>query len=192
MDTKYIVNKLLSRKTKDYTYLAAFFLLFSFFLFFVIRPNLLSVFNANTKIEELKKIDAVYGEQIIKVIDLQTSFENNRSAFSLLSDAIARSPQVNKILSDINTLIDKHELTVDRVNIGEINLKEAKLADQLKAVTITVETGGTFQNLISFIEDLSKQRRLKVIKSFSMGRDDKGSTDSAALKVRFDIEGYFL
>lgn len=192
MDTSSLVKKIVNKRTRDYGYLIAFFFLFSFFVFFVIRPNVLSVFSANVKIDELTKIDRLYGDQIVKVIDLQTSFENHRNDFYLLSDAISQKPQVNKILSDINNLTDKDKVSIDQININDINLKDVKSSDKLKAVIISFETKGEFESVAAFIDDMAKQRRLKIIKMLTMTTDKTEASKSGLLKMKFDIEGYYL
>ncbi len=67
MEKTALVKKLLSKKTKDYTYAIAFFLIFSFFLIAVIRPNILSVFSAGERINELEKQNRFYDLQISNI-----------------------------------------------------------------------------------------------------------------------------
>jgi len=54
MDKKKIIALLGERKVQDYTFNALFFLIFSFFLIFAIRPNVVTVFTLQQEFQELK------------------------------------------------------------------------------------------------------------------------------------------
>lgn len=194
MDKTALVKKLLSKKTKDYSYAIAFFLIFSFFLIAVIRPNILSVFSSGQRITQLEKQNKFYDSQIANIINIQSSLEANRDNLYLLKEAIAQSPQVNKVLGDINLILEKNKLTVDKINIGEINLKDAGGVQKLKAVSFQADVTGTFEDLRRLIDDLYGQRRLKLINDLvvSNSKDDKGASDSSHLKMKLNIEGYYL
>lgn len=192
MEKKQILKKLLTQKNKDYTYAIAFFLIFSFFILFIIRPNLVSVFEANNKIEELHKLDTFYNTQIDKIIELQTTLEENRDNMLLLNQAIASKPEVNKILSDLDVSSQEGTLVASGITVSDINLKEKEDGDKLKSFTLNMDFNGDFQNSVSFIKKIFDQRRLKTISNLNIGRDEKESSESSKLQITMMILGYFL
>lgn len=191
MDKSSLVNKLLGKK-KDYTYSIAFFLIFSFFIFFVIRPNLLTVFEAQSKIDQLKDANSKYEDQINKIINLQASFESSRENLIYLDEAIAKNPELGKILTDLKGTIEDIELEQDELEIAELKLKEREKGQTLQPVTITASLDGTFDEMFSFIKTLHSQRRLKSIKELSVSRENAASTESASLKIKLVISGFYL
>lgn len=191
MSKKNLINRLITEKTKNYTYTIAFFLVFSFFVYFVIRPNLLSVFVSNSKIDELKKIDRVYENQINKVIDLQSVLESNRDNFGLLKEAVSENPQVNKVLSDISLSAEKNKLLINKIIIGDINLRDSS-KQKLYAVSVNLDLRGNFASLMSFVKELNDQRRLKLVKKMTILKEDEKATESAELKINMEVEGYYL
>lgn len=192
MDRTQFLKKVFSKKTQDYSYAIAFFLIFSFFIIAVIRPNIVSVFSANAKIQELEGTNRVLEAQINNVLQIQTQIERSRDDFYLLKETIAASPQVNKVLSDINTAAEKNNLIIERASIGDVNLKDVSNPQKLKSVMMHLDLLGSYEDLTKFISDLYDQRRLKVIKKLSVARDAKSASDSSTLKLQFDIEGYYL
>jgi Tfp pilus assembly protein PilO len=186
------LKKLFSKRAKDYSYAIVFFLIFSFFILAVIRPNILSVFVAQQKIQKLEKLNEAFDKQINNVISIQSTIEQYRDNFFLLKEAVSRAPQVNKILSDLNNAIGNNHLTVDKINIGEVNLKDVGTGQKLKSVAIHSDLSGKFEDINNLISDLYGQRRLKVIKKMTVGKDEKEASDSSQLKIQLDVEGYYL
>lgn len=192
MDKSSLLKKMFTQKTRDYTYAIAFFFIFSFFVFYVIRPNLLSVFEANTKIEQLKNINKLYEEQIDKVIEVQSVLEANRDDLSYLKEAIALKPEVNKVLADINVSTEGGRLESERIDVSDINLKEKAVSEKLKSFVINMNLKGTFDDVLSYVRTIYNQRRLKLIPQLVFGRSEKESSQSSTLDIKLEVEGYYL
>ncbi len=193
---KSIFKKLFTEKTKDYSYTIIFFLAFSFFIFFVIRPNLVSVFDAISQVSDLSQEDKTYGSQIEKIIDIQSTMEQSRSDFGLLDQAISSTPQVYQLLRDVQSSTAKNGLLVNHVSVSDINLKDVGNGDKVSSVDLEINVSGTYNELVSFLKDTQNQRRLKLIKKMSMIKVDTSSTPqasaSSALELQLVIEGYYL
>ena len=192
MDKKFLIKKLLTKKNKDYTYAIAFFLIFSFFIFFVIRPNLLSVFEANSKIDSLKKLKFLYDEQIDKIIELQMTLEEGRENLVLLNQAVATKPEVNKILSDLDVSSNEGGLARSNIEVSDINLKEKENSDKLKSFGVHIDFSGGFPDSLALIKKVYNQRRLKTISNLLITKDEKESSESSQLKISMEILGYFF
>lgn len=192
MEKSTLVKKLLTKKNKDYTYTIFFFLIFSFFVFYVIRPNLLSVFEANTKIEKLKQINKTYEDQIDKVIEVQTILEENREDFSYLNEAISAKPEVNKVLSDVDVSSSGSKLISQRIDVSDINLKDRGSFGKLKSFIVNLSLQGEFTDGLSFFRKIYSQRRLKLAEDVLFNRSEKESSRSSTLDIKFQIEGYYL
>src|SRR3989338_9467864 len=191
MEKSLIIKKLFSKKTQDYSYAIAFFLIFSFFIFYIIRPNLITVFEINTKIEQLKSINKLYGEQIDKIVEVQASFEDNRDDFFLLKEAIATKPEVNKLLSDVDVASEGSKLTSEHISVTDINLKDKGSVNKLKSFIVNMNLLGTFEDTLVFINKIYNQRRLKLLPELEIARGQV-SSESATLNIRLEVEGYYL
>ncbi|MDO8609004.1 MAG: type 4a pilus biogenesis protein PilO [bacterium] len=187
------LNKIFTKKTTDYTFSVMFFLIFSIFIFFAIRPSLTTAFALKKEEIDLTKIDKVYEDKIMSIALVQSQMEENRADLPLIKQAISTSPQVNKMVEDIKVAADKSSFEIRKAAIGEVNLFETnnKLLQRLK---ITVDGVGTFSDFQQFVQIINEQRRLKMIQKVSISRDNvqNVSSDSGQLKIQFDIEGYYL
>jgi UbiD family decarboxylase len=193
MDRKKLLSYLSGKKTRDYTYMIAFFLIFSFFVFVLIRPNLIEIFSSFEKIDQLQKVDNFYEKQIEKSLTLQKDMEQIADKTYLLDDAIASRPKVNKMLDDIKVVLDKNDLKVDKINLFDVNLKDAGVK-HTKGVRITMTVRGSFTGISDFVTSIYKQRRLKVIKSLIITKDEEkiSSVSASLLSTQIQIEGYYL
>lgn len=192
MEKTSIIKKLFSKKTRDYTYAIAFFFIFSFFIFYVIRPNLVSVFEAQTKIEQLKNVNALYEEQIDKVIEVQSVLESNRDDLTFLTQSIAVKPEVNKILSDVDVSSEGSKLASQRTDVSDINLKDTGASEKLKSVKVNMNLIGKFDDTLNFIKKVYTQRRLKLIPDLQLGLNEKEGSRSGSLNILLNIEGFYL
>lgn len=193
MDRKKLLSYLTGKKTRDYTYMIAFFLIFSFFVFVLIRPNLIEIFSSFEKIDQLQKVDSFYEKQIEKSLTLQKDMEQIADRTYLLDDAIASRPKVNKMLDDIKIVLDQNDLKVDKINLFDVNLKDSSVK-HTKGVKITMTVKGSFTGISNFVASMYKQRRLKVIKSLVITKDEEKTSSASAslLSTQIQIEGYYL
>lgn len=187
-----LIQGLFKDKNKDYTYAIIFFLVFSFFMIFAIRPSLDTAFSLRKKLNELKTIDKEYEKEILKIIDLQKKIESVRDDLPILTEAVPNSVRVNKIINDLKKSVDKNNLTINNMSIGSVSLKENLNQKKTSSVEVNLDLKGTFKDGLSFIKDINNQRRLKVIKSFSVERENVVSSDSSKLLFHFSLENYYL
>ena len=71
-------------------------------------------------------------------------------------------------------------------------MKDVGTGQKLKSVAIHSDLSGKFEDISNLISDLYGQRRLKVIKKMTVGKDEKEASDSSQLKIQLDVEGYYL
>src|SRR3989344_2735540 len=173
MDLSSISRSIFVKKTGNYIFAIFFFLIFSIFIVFAIKPSLTTAFS-------LKKDDKIYEEKISNITSIQTQIEENRDSLPLFSQSISEHPEVNKIIEDIKKTADKNSLTINKASIVDINLSSTN--QELQDVKLIMEVGVSFDNLKQFVTDLFSQRRLKIIDNLIISRN-KESSGSSDLKV---------
>ena len=191
MDKK-AIKEFILRKSKDYSYTIAFFFTFSFFVLFIIRPNIVAIVSAFSQITNLQSINRVYDSQINKVIEIQSNIETHRDDLSLLNEAMSKTPQVNQIIRDLSEAAQETNTTVNRINIIEVNLKDVNMDQKTKPIHVDLKLNGQYPDLVNFIRAAYSQRRIKNINKLSFIRPELESTDSASLELTVEMEGYYL
>ncbi|MFA5136303.1 MAG: hypothetical protein WC489_02825 [Patescibacteria group bacterium] len=192
MQKDILKKHLVTNKTKDYTYLIIFFLTFSFFIFFVIRPNLVNVFSLQEELGRLSILDEGYENVIKKIINIQTFLETNRNDLYLLDQSISASPQINKLVQDIEIAATESGIILNQVDISEVSLKEKEKRKTRGTLLVNMQTRTGFTEARQFITNLILQRRLKTLKHITIDKSEKSSSKSAGLDIQIELEGYYL
>lgn len=187
---KHLIASLSEKKTKDYTFMTLFFIIFSIFIFFAIKPSLSTALNLSTQEKNLVILDTKYELLIGQIVQIQSALEQVRDRLYLIDEALPEQPNLNVIMSDIQNSASKNNVIIRTISVQRINLVETK-KEALRSMIVNVELGSSFDNYVGFERDLILQRRLKIIRSVSIDRDATGS-GSASLQIRAEIEGYYL
>lgn len=190
-----ISKKIFTKKRTDYTFTILFFLIFSLFILFAIKPSLSTAAELKREESDLRRIDSIYEGNIVNMLSIQSLIESHRDEIPLLTDAISDHPQVNKMIDDIKKVSDQTSFVINKASIGEVNLLDTK-NKKLQSLHLTIEGSSDFDNLMKFIQALSNQRRLKTIQKMviTKGFDnpDNPASKSGQLKVVMDLEAYYL
>lgn len=187
-----LIKQLTSKKAKDYTYAIIFFLIFSFFIFFVIRPNLINVFSLQEELGKLRIMDTGYENVIEKIINIQTFLETNRNDLYLLDQAVSSTPQINKLIQDIEAAASSSGIVITQINISKIDLKNKSEQTKKNILMVNVATHAGFGEAKEFVNNLITERRLKNLKNITLDRNEKSASSSATLDIKIDLEGYYL
>lgn len=187
-----ISKKIFTKKTADYTFTILFFLIFSLFIFFAIKPSLTTAAELKREELDLKRIDTQYENKIVNIASVQSLMEEHRDELPLLTDAISDHPQVNKMIDDIKKMSDQTSFTIKKAGVGEVNLLDTK-NKKLQTLHLTIEGSSDFDTLLKFIQALSNQRRLKTVQKMVITKDQSPQASAGAqLNVIMDIEAYYL
>jgi len=186
-----MINKnIFQKKIFDYSYLIMFFLFFSFSIFFIIRPTLITLFSLKKEYLDLENINRIYDEKIINFSQLQQYLETNREKLPYLKEAMPDRPNLNKIIDDLYKVASLSGLVFKNINTPSISLKEAT-EKNYKSINFDINAVSDFDQMMSFIENLLEQRRLKLIKKLTISQSEEG-TSSSQLKIEMKVETGYL
>lgn len=193
MDRETIIKKLTGAKIKDYSYAIIFFLVFSFFLFAVIRPNITTVFNLQAELDNLQAVDKSYNNVIDKIITIQTVLENTRDNIFVFDEALPAKPELNKLIDSFKQTATDANVNLNKLTINKIDLKQDKKQKDTNQIEINAETTASFDEINNFIKLLLNQRRLKTIKNISITKNGEiESTSSGKINIKFVVDSFYL
>lgn len=193
MDKKTILRNIFGREeVRDYTYQILFFLLASLFAYLIIKPALSIAFSLKREAQDLKNIREVYEKNRDRLVSLTTNLTFIRDKIYLLDIALPRLPGTKILIDDIKNAATENNLVIEDLNLSNVNLKSDKDMNQLKILSISMQTSGNFTDAKGFILKLSDQARLKTIKNLRILKEDKEASESGGLKVILELEGYYL
>ena len=190
MDRKKILELLGEKKVQNYSFTIVFFLVFSIFVYFAIRPNLITAFSLQKELQDIKLQNREYDEQILQILNYQTTVEQYRDKFYLLDEAIPATPQLAKVLDDVKKSAEESGMVLTSITTEEIDFKK-KEDDTLAAIKINMITSSPLSQVELLLKALVNQRRIKTIDSFSIGA--AGNTEDADVySITLEIQGYYL
>jgi len=187
-------NILYLKKFEKYFYFSLFFLVATFFMIFVIRPNLRQLFFANQKLDQLKKIDEKYNRLLERIIKFQNDLESHRDDLLLIDQAITDSPQINKAITQIEALIGKNNLSINSMSVSNVDLKSELKLSETQTLKINLILEGDYENFRKFLTDISNQRKIKIVDNFLIEKESTltQSTASANLKIQLQVNSFHL
>ena len=186
-----IKEQLFNKKTKDYTNLTFFFFIFSIFTFFVIRPSLTTAFSRQSEEVSLKEVEAQYEQIVSRIPQIQSALEEVRQDRVLIDSALPSTPQINTIVLEIRDGGEESGMPIGRMTVSNVSLVGPS-APTMKSVLIDVESVTTYDKVLAFQQEINNQRRVKKIKAFEIIKEDLQASTSGTLKVKMQIEGYYL
>lgn len=177
---------------RDYTYAIMFFIVSTFFILFVIRPVLTIAISIKREAQDLERINAIYEQNIVKVLQLQADIEDLRSRRSLLDDAMPYQPRVEQVISDIRRAASDSNVPIQNFTIGNIGLKgvEKPVNQQREFVDASMTVTGSYANVDALLRAITQQRRVKGIDQLSMVVVP-GADGQINITMSLELEAYY-
>jgi Tfp pilus assembly protein PilO len=193
MNKELFINKILAKKEiKDYTYVILFFVVSSFFIFFAIKPAVLIAFSLKRQVLDLQSINTIYEKNILKLVDIQSKLENTRNKTYLLEEAVPKNPEMRVLIDNIKQVASSEGIIINDLSLSSVNLKNDRRDQRMKPLKINIEAKSDFYGINNFMKRIIEQKRIKVINNLKILRENDSATNSANLKVKIEIEGYYL
>lgn len=191
MNTKELIAKLTQdEKVKDYSYVILFFLISSFFAWFVIKPVLGIAFSLDRQKKDLDVIDAVYEKNLNELINTQSKLELIRDRVALLDQALPSGPHTQTVLQSIQNAAVKTGVSMSKVSIAKINIKTNGKTPE--TFSINTQIDGSFGQAQAFIQELMKQRRIKTINNLHMVSVNATEQSVSAVRLELVVEVAYL
>lgn len=187
MDKKKLVNLLQDKKIQDYSYITFFFLIFSIFLFFAIRPNIITAFSLRKELQELKLKDREAEETIMQIVNYQSVVETQRDKLKLLDEALPSSPGLAKAVEDVRQTASDSGFLVSNMDVDSVEFIDENGEGELKTFNINLGAEATTEQLNTFILKILNQRRLKDFDTVKMFVDENSKRT-----VNLIIKNYYL
>ncbi|MEX1052582.1 MAG: type 4a pilus biogenesis protein PilO [Patescibacteria group bacterium] len=192
INLKKLIKSIGSKKIKDYIYLTIFFVIFSIFIIFAIRPALVTAFSLKREEKELMEKNLTYQKAIADASENLFILEDVRDRLFLVDEAIPDSPQINKVVDDIGNASNQNSLLLRNIFVSEKIEYVDSDKKNFQEVRVNLETLGNFENIINMINALNSQRRLKNINNMEIFSQSDISTESGVLDIQTEIIGFYL
>lgn len=192
LNLKRIIKSLSDKNVRDYVYISLFFIIFSIFIFFAIKPALTTAFSLINEETELKEKNQIYKKAITNAQQNQNILNEYRDKLYLIDESISNSPQINKVIDDIGNANNTNLLSLKNIFFEEkIDYIDPK-KNNFKEIHVNLETQGDFVQVVNMIKDINLQRRLKLINKIDFFSQSEVSTNSGLIDIKAEIIGFYL
>lgn len=171
MDTEKIVAILQGKVNKDYTYNFFFFILFALFLFFAIRPNIVTAFSLQKDLQDLKFKHKEAEKKILKIVTYQSVLQSYRDPIASLNSALPTSPKLADIVQNVRDASIESDLTLENLDIQSVEfIKKENEEYALMTIEANISSSSTKGTIDQFMNLLNDQLRLKTIDKLTISK----------------------
>lgn len=170
LDRKRIIALLQQKNIQHYGFSILFFFIFTFFVIFAIRPNIITAFSLQRELQELRLKDKQYEQQIIKIVNYQSLLEGYRDDLPLLDEALPSTPLLGRAIAVVEKTATDSGVLLSNIEVQKVQYQERTPDDRVKSFHIIANAQTEFSRLQSFMDRLLDQRRLTVIESIDITR----------------------
>jgi len=192
MDRKKILDQFKDQKIQNYSYNIFFFLIFAFFVGFAIRPNLMTAFNLQKELQDIKLKSQEYEAEIQQIVDYQTKVEQYRDQFYLLDEAVPKTPAIAKVLEDIRQSATDSGVILTSIAVEEVSIKTEEKQNSLKSFGVNIIVESEIAMLQNFLNTLLNQRRIKIIDDISVTKVQLEEGISNRFTITMIVKGVYL
>ena len=182
-DRKKIIALLQDKKIQDYSFLIVFFIVFSFFLIFAIRPNLITAFNLQKELQDLKLQNREFESKIQKIVTYQTVLELHRDDLPLLDQAVPATPEVAKVIEDVRQSATDSGVLLETLKVESVDYKPKTAGKAVQQFNVRADASATTGNLRVFLDTLINQRRLKSLEVVDLSKADFTDGDTNDINI---------
>lgn len=184
-----LLPKLNDEKAQYYTMLAFTLAALSFFGIFAIKPTLSTIAELNRKLEDMQFVHNKYKIKSQSLSILQNAYSSLTGDLPIVVNAMPQKPEVPKLVAQINALLIRSNLNTKSLKTSSIEITPGKKTsgNKISSFTFTMEVTGDYNNMLSFIQDMTRANRLITIETLSISNSDKKDK----LVLNLQGRGYF-
>lgn len=156
-------------------------------LFLGIRPVIVEDIRLKQELDDGRDVNRKLTQ---KVSNLNKAIENTnqiRSDLSLVDKSLPENKDLPTLLTNLNLIFGSNNVALEEINFD--GPKPSKNPNVFM-LPFTVQASGSYENILTTLEDLEKNPRQMDIAKISIEIPQKG--DKKFLRVSIDIETYFL
>lgn len=170
-----------------YTETALTIFLVAAFVFFAIRPAVITVTGLLSEIKAKEELVLKIRKKINSVVQAQDSYAQVQSRHKILEAFLPDDPrythtaaQVRGVSQDSNLNISRISFTIKDENQKSQDLSKAKIVQSnIVPVTFSTSTAAEYQDFLVFLNQLLENRRLVTPEDFSLSRPKDNQKENA-------------
>jgi Tfp pilus assembly protein PilO len=179
---KELLPYLKQEKSQQYFTLILTFGAAIFFALFAISPTLSTIAKLQKEIKDSKIVDQKLSQKINSLSSLSQEYITVQNDISYVLDAIPQKPEAPTLVAQIQSIAKNSSINISSIEISPINF-DSQQKGLNSAFTFNIAAQGTYQDLQTFLSDLTIMQRVISVDSISIA---KGEAD---LGLQLNLKG---
>jgi len=169
------------RKVRVYTEIVLTLLAISFFLFFAIKPTLVTIVGLVREIKDKRMVVQKLEEKINNLNTAQNEYFTVEDNLYLVDQALPKDAQISLLVRQLEFLASAHGVSLEAIQYSPLRLKEKPEREGLQEIDFKMVLTGKYKDLRNFLWSLNNFRRVIQVEGFGF---KKGKSEEAlALSV---------
>lgn len=166
---------------QSFTTLVLLFITLSFFGFFAISPTLSTIADLQKQISDQQFVDQQLQQKITNLSNLEVSYKKVQNDLPVLYAAIPKDPNVTILIGQIQTIAQKSSVTLLNVQTLPVDVSQTTKV-QYNSFTFTLNVIGSYENISTFLQDITGFNRIITLEAISLSQVNKESTYNLSLR----------
>jgi len=154
------------KKVRVYTEIVLSILAVNFFLFFAIKPTLITITGLIKEIKDKKMVTQKLEEKINNLNLAQQEYLSVQDDIYLIDQALPVDSQISSLVKQVEGLVLKTGVSLEAIQYSSLEIKQKVSKNEPQAIEVRLVVSGNYQNLKNFLSSLNNFRRIFQIESF--------------------------
>ncbi len=149
---------------------------------FAIRPSITTISGLVRDLNDYERVNAILTEKIAILNDINADKAKLLHERSLIAQALPPSPSEGDYLRNINFIAAKNNIQVESINFAFEKDEDSKEeSSAVGSLGFTVKVYGRYSDLVKFITDFNKLRRITTIDNVDITPQNKDISSIGAI-----------
>jgi len=176
------------RRVRVYTEIVLTLLTTSFFLFFAVKPTLVTIAALIKEIKDKRMVAQKLGEKINSLSTAQNEYFAIEKDLYLIDQALPKDSQISLLVRQLEFLAFAHGVSLERVQYSTLKLKGKPEKEGFQEIEFKMALTGGYRNLKNFLGSLNNFRRIIYVEGFNF---KKGKSEEI-LTLNISGKTFFL
>jgi Tfp pilus assembly protein PilO len=176
------------KKVKVYTEIVLSIFTTAFFLFFAIKPTLITITGLIKEIKDKKEVTQKLEEKINNLNIAQEEYFSIQDDLYLVDQALPIEPKISLLIKQIEKLASTTGVSIEAIQYSPLDIKGDTVRNDIQDIEFKIVANGDYQKLKNFLSSLNNFRRIFRIDSFGF----RASQKEGELSLSFSGRTFFL
>ncbi len=166
-----------TKKGHVYTGIIAALITINFFIFFAIKPTLITIVQLVKQVRDQKELSQDMDKKITALNSAQDKYLLIEGQLYLVDQALPKKPDLTILIKELEALAAKSQVAIVGSRISEVQIASQEKPEEGKQpIDFTFTAVGDYPKLKEFMSSLSSLRRIVTIEGFSFqnNKDNPG------------------